>query len=103
YATQSTKSIRGWVAQQTPEKQKSFTAAAQVDPAEILHFLLQKVQERHGEKYGEFLADHGSAQIEKWMWENIRPDVLDICKNGRFGLGEYVLDSCGALRGSWVN
>ena len=59
--TQTTKSIRGWRVQQDSEMQKSFTAAPRVDPAEILRFLLRKMQVRHGEKYGELLADDGLA------------------------------------------
>ena len=57
YATQSTKSIRGWVAQQNPEKQKPFTAAAQVDPAEILHFLFTDVNDIRSDIFSHPLFD----------------------------------------------
>lgn len=91
HATQRTKSIRSWVARQCLETQNTLTIPRQVDSAHILRFLLRKVQGRHGEKYGQFLADHGLAHVEKWMWESIRPNVLDICKTGRFELDEYVI------------
>jgi len=49
-------------------------------PLRLLQHLLTQVAELHSERYGEFLSQHASAKIEKWLSGFIREETWNACK-----------------------
>jgi hypothetical protein len=88
YTLEQRKCVGGWLTA-TAEVSRESIDRQDKQPLRLLQHLLTQVAELHSERYGEFLSQHGSAKIEKWLSGFIREETWNACKRG-----VYTLERC---------